>query len=188
MLAALNVFDGSELLIVVAIVGALLVFGPEKIPEMARQIGRVRAELDKATSEARNMMDTAMKEAEKGSSGATSSLGATMHDMTVPFESAAKELKSSFDDVVKSAQASASTVGSQPAAVSPANPPSLAPLAPASAPEMAAAPPTRTEGVDADALIGLAHRIGISTSGKTREEISDEIFSMAGTKDKPATS
>jgi hypothetical protein len=42
--------------------------------------------------------------------------------------------------------------------------------------------------VDADALLKLAHRMGIETSGKTRDEISDEIFAKTGTQGSSGTS
>jgi hypothetical protein len=56
-------------------------------------------------------------------------------------------------------------------------------------PEPPAVPsPAQAEEVNADSLVNLAHRMGISTSGKTREEISDEIFSKAGSQSKAADS
>ncbi len=179
MLAPLTLFDGSELLIVVAIVGALLVFGPDKIPEMARTVGKYRAELDKATNEARNMMDTAMKTAQQESSTATSSLNSTVNDIKTQLEGTAKDFKSSFDEMVNSAQALGSATLNSPPSTTPT--PSAAPP-PSPAPQAVVTPPVQANEVDADALLKLAHRMGIETSGKTRDEISDEIFAKAGTQ------
>jgi hypothetical protein len=42
--------------------------------------------------------------------------------------------------------------------------------------------------VDADAMLKLAHRMGISTDGKTRDEISEEIFSRSAPQPKTESS
>ncbi len=44
-------FDGMEMVIVVAIVAIIFIWGPQKIPEIAGAIGRARKEYEKASRE-----------------------------------------------------------------------------------------------------------------------------------------
>ncbi len=90
-----------ELVIIGVIVVAIFIWGPSKIPEIARSLGRARKEFEDATK------------------GLTS----------IPSESA-----------------------------------------------------PRIETVVSDPLIETAHRLGISTEGKTRQEISDAIVKAAQSK------
>jgi TatA/E family protein of Tat protein translocase len=181
MLASPMLLEGSEWLIVVVIIGAVLVFGPDKIPQIAKQVGRARAEFDKASNEARTMMDTAMKSIDQETSAATKSLSTAANDMKSSFESTANEMKSSFDAAVSSAKAPASAptpsgASSIPLGLSTPTPAVAEPQAPASTP--------MANEVDAEALLKLAHRMGIATDGKTRDEISEEIFSKSGSQAK----
>jgi len=190
MLASPMLLEGSEWLVVVVIIGALLVFGPEKIPQLAKQVGRAKAEFDKASTEARTMMDTAMKSIDQEASAATASInsvansvGSVGKDMMSSFESTANEMRSSFSAPGAGAK---SATASAPVGAS-AVPPPVSP-APASvaSPERAASP--QTSEVDADAMLKLAHRMGISTDGKTRDEISEEIFSRSAPQPKTESS
>ena len=46
-----GLIGGMEWLIVLAIVAILLLWGPSKLPELARALGRAKGEFDKATRE-----------------------------------------------------------------------------------------------------------------------------------------
>ena len=181
MLASPLLLEGSEWLIVVVVIGALLVFGPEKIPQIAKQVGRAKAEFDKASNEARTMMDSAMKSIDQEASAAASSISGATSEMTSSLTSTANEMKSSFNSAVTSAQAPPAVSdgsGAQPQAASAtlsAGPPPQAPAAQASE-------------VDGDALLKLAHRMGIPTEGKTRDEISEAIFSKSASEPKAPAS
>jgi TatA/E family protein of Tat protein translocase len=181
MLASPMFLQGSEWLIVVVLIGAVMVFGPDKIPQIAKQVGRAKAEFDKASNEARTMMDTAMKSIDQETSAATKSLNTAANEMKSSFESTANEMKSSFDAAVTSARAPASAPATSDASNLP--PISSAPT-PAVAESKADAPTPMATEVDADALLKLAHRMGIATDGKTRDEISEEIFSKSGSQAK----
>jgi sec-independent protein translocase protein TatA len=129
--------QGTEWVIVAVILGALLFFGPEKIPELARSIGRAKAEFDKASREARGVMDMAVKSIDESAKATASSV------------------ESAFNPSLGTPSA--------PSTTSPT--PSLAPS------------PLAT-----DPLIEVAHKLGIETAGKTKEEISNEILQKAGGK------
>jgi TatA/E family protein of Tat protein translocase len=184
--------EGSEWLIVVVLIGAVLIFGPDKIPQIAKQVGRARAEFDKASNEARTMMDTAMKSIDQETSAARGSLNAVANDMKSSFESTANEVKSSFEstanDMKSSFDGAVSSVRAPAAASAAGDASGVAPGSPAPAPgatgiQGATSVPMANE-VDADALLKLAHRMGIATDGKTRDEISEEIFSKSGSQAK----
>lgn len=55
---------GMPELIVIMVV-ALLVFGPKKLPDLARSIGKGMAEFRRATSELRDQLETDLREVEK---------------------------------------------------------------------------------------------------------------------------
>jgi sec-independent protein translocase protein TatB len=193
MLASPMLLEGSEWLIVVVLIGAVLVFGPDKIPQIAKQVGRARAEFDKASNEARSMMDTAMKSIDQETAAARGSLNAAANDMKSSFESTANEVKSSFESTANDmkssfdgavASARAPAVAPQPGDASNL-PPASFPPAPGAAEAQGAASAPMANEVDADALLKLAHRMGIATDGKTRDEISEEIFSKSASQAKP---
>ncbi|HVP23493.1 MAG TPA: twin-arginine translocase TatA/TatE family subunit [Conexivisphaerales archaeon] len=182
MLATPMLLEGSEWLIVLVLVGLVLVFGPDKIPQIAKQVGRAKAEFDKASNEAKSMLDTAMKSADQEASSATGTLSSTINEMKSSLESTVNEVKSSFDTAVNSAQVSASAVPpTQPAPVVPSGETASVPPA---APQAAPSQPVQANEVDADGLLKLAHRMGIDTAGKTRDEISEEIFSKSSAQTK----
>ncbi len=51
--------------LIIIFVVALVVFGPEKLPELARTLGRVMAEIRKATGDLRSTFDDHMRELER---------------------------------------------------------------------------------------------------------------------------
>jgi TatA/E family protein of Tat protein translocase len=59
---------GPELIIIFVV--ALLIFGPRKLPDLGRAIGRGMAEFRKAASDLRQTLDTEVARNESGRSGA----------------------------------------------------------------------------------------------------------------------
>jgi sec-independent protein translocase protein TatB len=51
--------------LIIIFVVTLLVFGPEKLPELARNLGRVMAEIRKATGDLRSTFDEHMRDLER---------------------------------------------------------------------------------------------------------------------------
>jgi len=51
--------------IVIVFIVALLVFGPEKLPELARQLGRALSEFRRASMDFRRMMEQELQEMER---------------------------------------------------------------------------------------------------------------------------
>lgn len=132
--------EGTEWIIIGVIIVALLVFGPEKIPELAKSIGKAKGEFDKASREATSVVNMAMKS----------------------IDEQAKETTSQFKVSAPS-----------PSLPSPPAPPASLPAG--------GTPAVQVPGTDAsDPLIELAHKLGISTEGKTKEEISQAILQKAG--------
>jgi TatA/E family protein of Tat protein translocase len=162
MLTSPLLLQGSEWMIVIAIIAAVLVFGPDKIPQLAKQVGRAKAEFDKASNEAKSMMDSAMKSIDTEATKGSSSLNSSLSEITNSLTASAREMKSSFDSAVAAGAASV---------------PNPSPAAQATA---AAQPAPTANEVDADALLKLAHKMGVETDGKTRDEISEAIFAKAG--------
>jgi sec-independent protein translocase protein TatA len=106
--------DPLELIVVGVILIVIFLWGPQKIPEIARAIGRARKE----------------------------------------YEQASKELSGAL-----------TAAGSPPATTPPSSVPS-------SGGSIVQSPPSRTGD---ELLIETARKLGISTMGKTREQISEEI-------------
>ncbi len=96
--AQLFLGDPTQLLVILGVLVVILIWGPSKIPELARAVGRARKE---------------------------------------------------FDDASKGVVASSSTP---------------------------------TQPIASDPLVDTAHKLGINTQGKTREQISDEIVKTAQPK------
>ncbi len=113
--------DPLELGTLAAIVLVLFLWGPQKIPELARMVAQARKEFDSASREFQK-------------------LSTSIQNGTNPL-------------------------------LTPTTPPPQAAPAPA-------LPPSPTKTGD-QLLIEAARRLGISTVGKTREEIQEEIISMA---------
>jgi len=127
--------DPLELATIVGIIIVLFLWGPQKIPELARMIGRARKEFDNATRE--------------------------------------------FQNVAKTIQD-----GTNPLFAPLTPPPPTAPPFPLPQPGVRSAlPPTPTPSPAAktgdELLIDAARKLGISTQGKTREQIQEEIIALA---------
>jgi len=127
--------DPLELGTIAAIVLVLFLWGPQKIPDLARTVAQARREFDNAT-----------KEFQKFSKG--------IQDGTSPLLSPSKAL------------ASVVTATPQAPAVKSALPQGVPPPAPA---------PKSGDVL----LIEAARKLGISTAGKTREQIQQDIIELA---------
>jgi sec-independent protein translocase protein TatA len=123
--------DPLELATILGIIVVLFLWGPQKIPELARMIGRARKEFDNATRE---------------------------------FQSVANSIQDGTNPLFASLTSPPPTQLPQPGVRS-ALPP--APAQP---------PPAKTGD---QLLIEAARKLGISTQGKTREQIQVEIIAMA---------
>jgi len=123
--------DPLELATLAGILIVLFLWGPQKIPELARMVGRARKELDGATKQFQN-----------------ATLG--LQDSANPF----------FASLTSPAPAALPKPGVRSAF--PQQPP----------------PPAPVKTGD-QLLIETARNLGISTQGKTREQIQQEIISMA---------
>jgi sec-independent protein translocase protein TatA len=126
--------DPLELATIVGIIVVFFLWGPQKIPELARMIGRARKEFDNATRE---------------------------------FQSAANSIQNGTNPLF-------APFTSSPTA---APPPQLPPPGAMSAfPPPPAPPPGKTGD---QLLVEAARKLGISTQGKTREKIQEEIIALA---------
>jgi TatA/E family protein of Tat protein translocase len=140
--------DPLELGIIGIMAVVLFLWGPQKIPDLARALGKAKKEFDTASKEfakAANIQGT----------GADSLVGAFL-----------------------------GTAGTQQPSMAPRQPITpMAPITPAPAPP----PPANTSGDEL--LIDTARKLGISTQGKTREQVQKEIIDLAKkAPDKPAPS
>ncbi len=93
-------------LIVLALI-ALIVLGPEKLPQAARTLGKFMAELRRMTGDFRNTIETEMRELER--------------------EAALKELRRQFPEHVHYDLQEENRIAAAPAAAAPAQPESPAP-------------------------------------------------------------
>jgi sec-independent protein translocase protein TatA len=127
--------DPLELATIVGIIIVFFLWGPQKIPELARMIGRARKEFDNATREFQ-------------------SASASIQDGTNPLFAPLTE----------------------PANATPApRPPQLGVRSAFPQSSGAAEPPAGAKTGD-QLLIEAARRLGITTQGKTREQIQQEII------------
>src|SRR5882672_10980951 len=126
--------DPLELATIVGVIIVFFLWGPQKIPELARMIGRARKEFDNATREFQNAANS-------------------IQDGTNPL----------FAPLTSSA-----------AATPP--PPLPEPGVRSAFPQ---APPSPAVKTGDELLIEAARKLGISTQGKTREQIQEEIIALA---------
>jgi sec-independent protein translocase protein TatA len=123
--------DPLELATIVGIIVVLFLWGPQKIPELARMIGRARKEFDNATRE---------------------------------FQSVANSIQDGTNPLFASLTSPPPTQLPQPGVRS-ALPPAPAPSQPVKTGDQL--------------LIEAARKLGISTQGRTREQIQEEIIALA---------
>ena len=142
--------DPVELLIVGAVVVVIFLWGPGKIPEMARSLGRAKKEFDNAQKEFRDV--TKQFQDESGLTG---------------ISQAAKGASSgSLMDRLTSLAGDQTTVEPKPV--------------PQLTQAVVAPPAAASDAKSADQiLVDTARELGIDTEGKTREEISKEILEKA---------
>jgi TatA/E family protein of Tat protein translocase len=156
--------DPIELLIVGAVVVVIFLWGPSKIPEMARSLGRAKKEFDTAQKDLQEV--TKQFQAESGlaslTSASSSTSSGTILDRLTGLMSAPAQA-----EVAPSAQPSPTPQLPPVAAAAPA-PPLTPPVA----------PPSDSKSAD-QVLIDTARQLGIDTEGKTRQEISQEILAKA---------
>lgn len=62
-----ELISGMEWLVVLVILAVLLLWGPSKLPELARALGRAKGEFEKASREFRNPSSTLTKKGERSS-------------------------------------------------------------------------------------------------------------------------
>jgi TatA/E family protein of Tat protein translocase len=79
----------QELLIIFVI--ALLVFGPKKLPELGKSLGKGLREFKKATEDLKSNWEDQMKEIEEPIKETAKDLKNTGHDMTTAIEQAAAD-------------------------------------------------------------------------------------------------
>ncbi len=127
--------DPLELATILGILIVFFLWGPQKIPELAKMIGRARKEFDNASREFQNISTSI----QNGTSPLLASLAETPAGAPPP-KAPLPGVRSAF------------------------------PQAPA---------PTSGVKTGDELLIEAARRLGISTQGKTREEIQQEIIAMA---------
>ena len=84
---------GMPELIVIFVI-ALVVFGPRKLPELGRSLGRGIAEFKKATSELQNTLEQEINADEQRTKVAEGAAQATAHDSATPTADAAPVSKS----------------------------------------------------------------------------------------------
>jgi TatA/E family protein of Tat protein translocase len=159
--------DPIELLIVGAVVVVIFLWGPSKIPEMARSLGRAKKEFDTAQRELQEV--TKQFQAESGLASLTNAASSTSSGTIL--------------DRLTGLMTAPAQPEVPPAAVSP--PPALPQVTPEPAPVAVAAPTPPPAVITADSksadqvLIETARQLGINTEGKTRQEISQEILAKA---------
>ncbi len=132
--------DPLELATIAGIIIVFFLWGPQKIPELARMIGRARKEFDNASREFQNAA-TSIQNGTNPLFAPTTTSSATAPPLPPPQQTG---VRSTF-----------------PQAAAAATPP----------------PPSPKTGDQL--LIEAARRLGISTQGKTREQIQQEIIAMA---------
>ncbi len=144
--------DPVELAVIGVIVLVIFLWGPSKIPEMARSLGRARKEFESAQKDIQDI--TKQFQAQSGISGLTTASGGSILD-----------------------RISALTAESPSAPETSAPPPAQPAVQPAPTPALPSAIGD-TRSAD-QVLIDTARQLGISTEGKTRDEVAQEILLKA---------
>jgi sec-independent protein translocase protein TatA len=149
--------DPIELLVVGAVVVVIFLWGPSKIPEMARSLGRAKKEFDSAQKDLQEV--TKQFQAQSGLTGLTTAANAAS-------AASGGSILDRLTGLMSAVPQPESAPSTQPAQLPQATPvvPAVVPAASKSADEV---------------LIDTAKQLGISTEGKTRQEISQEILAKA---------
>ncbi len=150
--------DPIELLVVGAVVVVIFLWGPGKIPEMARSLGRAKKEFDSAQKEFQEV--TKQFQAESGLTGLAKAASSTSSASLIDRLTA---------------------LAGEPASAAPSSVPQLPqPTTQVVQPATVAPPAAASDSKSADqVLIETAKQLEIATEGKTREQISEEILAKA---------
>jgi TatA/E family protein of Tat protein translocase len=146
--------DPIELLIVGAVVVVIFLWGPGKIPEMARSLGRAKKEFDSAQKEFQDV--TKQFQAETGLTGIAAAAAKGTNSGSI------------LDRLT--------ALAGEPALAASTTDPQLPQPTEVAPPPAAAASDSKSAD---QVLIETARQLGIATEGKTREEISQEILAKA---------
>jgi TatA/E family protein of Tat protein translocase len=158
--------DPIELLIVGAVVVVIFLWGPSKIPEMARSLGRAKKEFDTAQRDLQEV--TKQFQAESGLASLTGAATSSKSSGTILDRLTGLMTAPVQDEGVTSTQPlPAQLPQTAPAAAATITPPPLP------------APSARDSKSADQVLIDTARQLGINTEGKTRQEISQEILARA---------
>lgn len=147
-----NGLDPLELVSIAAIILVFFLWGPQKIPELARVVSQARREFDSATKEFQKV-STSIQNGTSPFLAPSTPAKATAVAAALPQPAAQQGVRSVFPQVPN--------------------------------------PPTSPKTGD-ELLIEAARRLGISTQGKTREQVQQDIIAMAqrppSTGDSPSQS
>jgi Tat protein translocase TatB subunit len=92
------VIQGGEILVILLV--ALVVFGPDRLPELARKLGRWTSELRNAARELRAGLEAEVKEVKE----VTSEFQAGAREVRRSMGTAAREVKTTLDDTAQIAK------------------------------------------------------------------------------------
>jgi Sec-independent protein translocase protein TatA len=159
----------------IAVMGvAIFIWGPEKIPEIAKTIGSARRQLDAATKDIQGLT----RDLQNGFSGTSlDSLAGVIAGNPTPEEVAQATTGSPTFNGVQGAQT-----------VMPAGTTATEEHVSQTLGAAATAAPVAVEKSGDQLLIEMAKKLGISTQGKTRNDIQDEIVARASASPPPSTS
>jgi Tat protein translocase TatB subunit len=111
-----------ELLIIVAI--ALIVFGPNKLPELAKAFGRAMREFKKATEEVKESFEAETKDLEELKGTLTEEKEKLLTDLTEGVSETAEETLPSSEAAAEGIKESEASALAEPSPIEEASPPS----------------------------------------------------------------
>ncbi len=134
---------------------ALIIFGPKKLPEIGRQIGKALAEFKRASNEFKYQLETEMRQldsetTQSGSAGAGQSEGLAggIGRAVAEFQRVTTEVRSRFEGGLRQLEEE-TTPSPAPATISGSAVASPTTPAPVPEPVQAEAPPAEVKGADA---------------------------------------